>query len=515
VTRLFHSWFYRWLVVPPVGCLSLLLLVGTIAWYGYRHAGTAKRDAAVARLDADDPLWRTTALTNARNAALPPPDRNAAIQAARVYAAVPPSFKKWSRDEKLRKELKPGHLPHPEDVRPARRALLDATAALEKARGIRHLPGGGFPLTFKDPDHFGTLLPDLQNTREVASLLDVHALISAYDRKGDQAVESALACLAVSRGIGDEPFLISQLVRIAEAAIAVRSAERVLGLCEVGEPRLADLQTAFAVDAEAPRMLYGLRGERAGFHRMLEGLDGGALSFRHLEGGSFERGQSVTERVQLVPFRATIPEQQHTALSLFNRLIEASQKPPGPDRDAVMNSVEAEVKMLPRLSNIAVRLLLPAVSKVNEADTRIAALLRCGSVAVACERYRLKTKRYPDTLDELPKDLLPAVPADPYTGKPLLYKKTDDGAAVYCTGQDRGDDGGTDLDATARKGDFGFRLFDLPHRRQPPLPRTEQDPFDAVLNPTPGGTGFGGPGSGIISASPPRSPAPAVPPRKP
>jgi hypothetical protein len=511
--RLFERGWFKWLAFPAVVLLLAVVVGLVLTWYAVRWPGVTKRNEATAELDATDPLWRTTALTEARNAALPPPDQNAAVQAVRAKAQVAKSFMEWTKLDQWRSELKPGHLPHPEDVRPARKVLADSRTAIEAARKIRHLPSGGIPLTFKEPDLIGTLLTDTQNMREVASILDLDALIRAYDRKGDEAFDSAHAVLAVGRGLGDEPTLISQLVRMAIVSISARGAERILGMAEVSEAKLAELQAAFLTEAKEPRMKYGLRGERAMFHRMMENIDSGAMSLSQLEGG---RINPAVEQISKAPVRATIPEQQATMLRMMNRMIAATDMPYGPERDAEMTASEVEIKTLPRYRNIFVALMLPAMSKVAEADTRIVAHMHCAAVALACERYRLKHKAYPTALADLPKDILAVIPVDPYTGRPLHYKKTADGAVVYSTGTDRKDNGGDDLDSAARKGDFGFRLFAPEHRRKPPLPKEKRDGMEMFFDPggLPREEGVMIEPNHPVGEPPLRSSAPPISPRK-
>ena len=43
--------------------------------------------------------------------------------------------------------------------------------------------------------------------------------MSAYDRKGNDAIDSAHAIVAVARGIGDDPTSVTQLIRIACAVL--------------------------------------------------------------------------------------------------------------------------------------------------------------------------------------------------------------------------------------------------------------------------------------------------------
>jgi hypothetical protein len=53
----------------------------------------------------------------------------------------------------------------------------------------------------------------------------------------------------------------------------------------------------------------------------------------------------------------------------------------------------------------------------------------------------------------------------------LRYRRLDDGVVVYSVGLD-GKDKGDKLDKDLRKDamDLGFRLWDVPKRRQPPKP---------------------------------------------
>jgi hypothetical protein len=95
---------------------------------------------------------------------------------------------------------------------------------------------------------------------------------------------------------------------------------------------------------------------------------------------------------------------------------------------------------------------------------------RCGAVAAALERHRRRHGRWPDSLAALVPDLLPAVPSDPFDSQPLRYRRLADGVVVYSVWIDRTDDGGKLADAfpSPAGSGLGVRLWDVPHRRQPP-----------------------------------------------
>ncbi|MGH9374444.1 MAG: hypothetical protein ACRD15_23245, partial [Vicinamibacterales bacterium] len=68
---------------------------------------------------------------------------------------------------------------------------------------------------------------------------------------------------------------------------------------------------------------------------------------------------------------------------------------------------------------------------------------RGSRVAVAVERFRRDhSGALPKTLDELAPTYLAAVPLDPLSGRPLLYRQTREAYTIYSVGPDGRDDGG-------------------------------------------------------------------------
>ena len=71
-------------------------------------------------------------------------------------------------------------------------------------------------------------------------------------------------------------------------------------------------------------------------------------------------------------------------------------------------------------------------------------LLESTRAAVAVERFRLANNRLPSSLTDLVPAFLPAVPKDPITGAPLIYKPSPDGSfVIYGVGWNETDDGGS------------------------------------------------------------------------
>jgi hypothetical protein len=117
--------------------------------------------------------------------------------------------------------------------------------------------------------------------------------------------------------------------------------------------------------------------------------------------------------------------------------------------------------------------MLPALVKVHNAEVRSQAHLRSAAVGLACERYRLRHKNWPASLDVLVQEkLIDAIPLDPIDGQPIRYRKTKEGIVVYSIGLDQKDnEGKIDRERPLDPGkDIGFRLWNVDQRRQPPRP---------------------------------------------
>ncbi|MEK6233463.1 MAG: hypothetical protein N2C14_02030 [Planctomycetales bacterium] len=61
-------------------------------------------------------------------------------------------------------------------------------------------------------------------------------------------------------------------------------------------------------------------------------------------------------------------------------------------------------------------------------------------------------------MDELEPDYILILPRDPFNGKSMKYRVTDDSAVIYSMGPNEKDDAGAAFDAENNKGDVSFQL---------------------------------------------------------
>jgi|SRR5579883_184790 len=469
----------KWVLRTGLGLLAtggVFALVEVGVRYTARRGGEARLAEVTAAIDATDPGWRLDDILAAREAKFPPDGQNVMALVEKVHPRQSAVFREWNeRQQGWLESPELNHLPDPDDAREAVRVRDACLDVIGPAREVRHMTSpGGYHLDVP-PNVLNTLLPRSQNLRGLVALLWLDAIVFALNGDSVRAVESTQAALVAARGIGDEPFLISMLVRIATTIIAKTTAERVLAW---GEPRtgLDVLQATFAAEAEAPLMTIGLRGERAAFDRLFDNIDRGVLGVSDLSEAadkSFNPQRAVGEWL----YRGYLPGDRARFLEIMTRLIAISREP-AHDRRGHFEQEEADFRAWasprpPDRQYLLTSLLMPAWGKIATSDLRAKANLRAAAAGIACERFRQANKRWPKDLAEIPKGILPEIPLDPFDGQPLRYRRTDDGVVIYSVGQDLQDDDGH-LSAKGEPGtDLGFRLWDPAHRRAAPLPKPE------------------------------------------
>ena len=109
------------------------------------------------------------------------------------------------------------------------------------------------------------------------------------------------------------------------------------------------------------------------------------------------------------------------------------------------NLVDAE-EILESMSRYRYALLyyfMPAAERVSDLLYREKALHEAIITISAIQQWRLEKDGYPENLDELVEGgFLKELPIDPWSDKPLVYKKTDDSFTLYSVSRNFVDDGG-------------------------------------------------------------------------
>lgn len=467
-----------------IGVIVLVLLAVTILFGGrayFRYIGLRDLNAEMARLDTEDPGWRWDDLQAAYEKSAPSEAENSAVIVREARAMIPLEWKEWVERPKAViaeeiRELEPLNRIQALEELTRDKDLSEATwKARNHALKLKDYPRGYHKIVVTDSP-FVESLEETQGTREIARLMKIDAILATQDGKPIRGIQAAHAILNTARSIGDEPTLISSLVRFTLGIIAAESAMRVLALSDSKDilPELQLFQAALQAEANEPILFTGFRGERARMNRLFDGLSSGRI---HTDNFLEMGGMKVTdqERIFFYFLRAFFPEDQRRYLHYMSQLIVAAK---GLPHERIVNAkrIEAEIR-----SNRSVRytfhqLLIRAGDYPNETSLRHRAELLSAAALIACERFRLTHGRWPDSLAELPKDLLPVIPTDPFTGEPMKSAKLPDGIAVYSLPPKEL----RNLDKPRLTNplggmELGWRLYDPKQRGLPPLPKPKEE----------------------------------------
>lgn len=468
--------------------LALILLPVAERWYA-RFSAQQELDEAVAELDESDPLWKLEDVE--ANRQIIPPAQNSALIVTAVRKQMP---RRWPSEKLTAPWTEFTELAPTAQLSEVHTALLcqelqAVPEALAQARKIETYRKGRFPIEY-DPSWLGTILEHAQWVREVGALLSLSATLEAQDGKLERAWHDSLATYRVGSSLGDEPLLISQLVRLALRKIAMNSMERTLAQGEItNDDLLAQIQEILQQDSQEPLFVYALKGERGGMYIMCNNLLAGKVSLDSAKAGQ-KRAPTLLEQACLRVIGTPIIRYSCAwLLDYMTRAIEAAKLPPG-ERYEKLHALEDKARSVRGDWNLLLAsLLVPSLMRVGDATIRSDGDIAVTITALACERYRLKHKQWPPNLDVLVKEgLLKQVPADPYDGQPLRYRQTDNGIIVYSSGPD-GNNQGDALDNPYLEHPqvrVEFRLWNVDKRRQPhqPRPRAEDmGPADVVIPP--------------------------------
>lgn len=350
--------------------------------------------------------------------------------------------------------------------------LAQWSAVLDSIREATQKPVLDFNLNYQIG--FSLLLPHLAPLKQSVTCLSSAVLCDLHDGNSEAAAKDIEVMLQLVRGIADEKLVISQLVRIAMAHIAIAATWELLQAPGLTDAQLAPIQRDWQDLSFMQPMEHGVEMERAMAQMMIERMRASPAEFRQalqLGGGrpssTFSFGQAAddlwrdavvsTERArwqlalsypdqlralkgdQVIleslrglqigqSFCETIRSQQAGLAQLGLRVTNS----PGEsffDPDMHLDSLFSS--SLVSLSRVSNRLFL------------VEAARRLTVTALALKRYHLQYQQYPPDLASLTPQFVAAVPCDPADGKPLRYRRNSDGSfLLYSIGEDGRDDGG-------------------------------------------------------------------------
>jgi hypothetical protein len=477
---------WAWLVGVPV-LLVLAAAFGTGAYLG--RMVDHRLAAAISAADRDDPFWRLADLMAHRD---PVPDaENSALVVAEAlsllpenWPAAPPPGPGESKPLPTEAEKAFDRLAATADnvrlddaVADALRGELDAhDEGVQIARTVAVYDRGRHELQL-GPTLIDTPLPETQAARAAARLLAADAAIRAHGGDLDGALDSCRAILGVGRSIGDEPTLISQLVRVAIGEVAMKSACRTLGQGEPSDAALARLQALILDELAQPLLLHGLKGERAIMTELIRRVGAGELPIAAISSGAPPFDPDGPRDVIAPWGKLMFDNQRAVALGWLNEAVAIARRPAA-SWPPLWEAWDADVDRVKRswhgpLTATLALLLTPVMSASGTAHSRYQSGLGATAILLAAERHRRKVGDWPASIASIGPGLLPSPPVDPYSGQAFRMERRDGQILVYSIGPDHKDEHGAFDRKQWMKGgpdDVGAVAWDVPRRRQPALP---------------------------------------------
>lgn len=346
--------------------------------------------------------------------------------------------------------------PYPKEVMDAIRSSLeknkDCLALLDKAGRIERCL---FPRSF---DILGFTRNYLSELKKTAQLLTERNLYLAQTGQTDELFDSTQTCIGLTNALSEQPFLINHLVSMSIKAIAAAGLENSLNLTGFSEEQLAILQQRVCwmrkIDTfpealisecvyipETLELPLGEQLQMLGYSVVGNFWDKPLFFFYSISGLKYQDALLIIEFREKESKAARLP--LHEQLDVFNR-------------------IEKELISYSKLHWLLhVNATLFKVTKIN---LRVEGGLLCAETALAIERYRLKHKTLPASLEDLVPEFLDTVYLDPFDGKPIRYSLRDSGGyTVYIIGEDGIDQGGLDREQMAKiKGIRTTEEFDWP-----------------------------------------------------
>ena len=296
-----------------------------------------------------------------------------------------------------------------------------------------------FPVAFDEG--MSALLPYAQKMRTAQRLMLLQTEVHAARGNALDAVTSLEIMLIIPDAMSHQLTQVEQLIRMAMLAAAAQEVEKLTSELELTDDQLARLAARLQALDVRGAATQGMIGERAMGYHTFHHL--GVLGPPDMSGTPVDRAKMASEKGRL-----TRPGDCLMYLELMGEFIEASRQE-HPAAMAAANRAEDRLKQLAgnrnpieRMKYMNTLLMLPAMTAAVKASARTQAHRDLALCLVAAERYRLANGQPPSNLRQLVPQYLPAVPNDPFDGKPLRMRQAGDELVFYSVGDDGKDDGG-------------------------------------------------------------------------
>jgi hypothetical protein len=338
-----------------------------------------------------------------------------------------------------------------EEIELATTVLSLNKETLDLARVAAALPHGRYPVNLSQTPF--TNFYHWSSIKTVAQLLRAETAVAAQHGDSARAVDAIRCIFAAGSSLATEPLLISQLVHYAMNVIGVHSMQLALNRTSFAESDLQKIQVAVANADKQESMRLALLGERASVITVLSDPQALLAGDPNLAPTGAEAAMAEAFVYSLMRAVGFWQRDLRFAIDAFTTNILFAGLP-APQRFQSATNAEAIAQRAKDGRYVMTSLLLPALQKAFTRDALHSAEVRNAMVALAVERFRIANNgQLPADLATLAPTFIEKLPADPFDGKQVRFKRTERGYVVYCVGPDQKDDGGLEKPAKVKDKD--------------------------------------------------------------
>jgi hypothetical protein len=305
---------------------------------------------------------------------------------------------------------------------------------------------------------FDVVLPHLSTIRGLARFGILHCRVNLKEGKTQQALEDCLTVARAGRHWQGKGTIVEQLVGIAIGALGHNEIINIAGRYNLSANDLKYVQQQLYEIYTEGYPLMNMEGERLLFLDIVQRVftDGGPGG-GHLVPDRWSRWMDnendfeMWRKLGLFTPLSTAVSMVHAgrnqtlakANEFYDRCAENAKTTPYEKHIGKIGSTDKMLLSLSEYRHFLIRSFSPALDRVSELVYRSEATHEATITILALKRYRLENKEYPASLNELiAKDYLKELPMDPFSDRPLTYKKMADDFILYSLGFDFTDDGG-------------------------------------------------------------------------
>jgi peroxiredoxin len=326
------------------------------------------------------------------------------------------------------------------------------------------------------------LLPAVQKCRGLANALVARAMLRLGEGKNDEAWQDLLACHRLARLVGRGGTLIEGLVGIAIDTRAARADLAYLEAIRTDAKRiescLRDLQKLPPTPELADKVNLGERFMMLDTIMMID-----RHGIKYLEGLVEGQAKELSETLaELIVKDIDWDPALRNANQWYDRMVAAAHRTDPGTRKKEWDQIDHDLRSMKAnfmtkspseilsegkdntkargkaVGDVIICMMMPAIYKVQGAVDRMKQTHGNLHVAFALARYHCDSGHYPKNLDALSPKYLDRIPQDIFSGKPLIYRLTENGYLLYSVGLNGKDEGGHGPDDEPSGDDLVIRM---------------------------------------------------------